>query len=1120
MGHKVSHDFNSTVDGADKVAVTAMGNASASSTDNARQSNIVQDKVDNIVQTNPVEQTDVPQSSFDLGAARKRLKQLREHVVPNVSQQDDYSSNLPDQVNKSKFAGRSINDLLVMEIFAGSARLTKACRGLGMRAVAVDKTQDRSEGSHIFQCDVTNESDRQSLVAFLEAERDNLGWVHFAPACGTASKAREREQPGLERKGFSLPKPLRSELHPLGLPGLTGVDKLRTETANLVYEVCAQLVTMLVQWGVCCTIENPTNSLFWCVPCIKTLVSNLGGYDCIFDNCCHGGQRKKSSKFWCSQPWFQALVAQCPGATKHFHKPWKPAIVDGKLVYPTAEEAAYPHLLCARLAELCRQQLLVEGAVDPQDMEQQQQIEQPSMHRLVLSALPRGKKFKPLVSEYGSYVVAMHSLQIIFPENRLPSGAHLVHQRIAKWGEERVDDGTIIHESLQQVGNGDQFLVSQFGIPREPMDFLQRAVECGHPRGMAIHLPDNVKGVLEEALFMDPSALALFRCNELKKWTIRASELAAEEKRFKDAMPEHLRRLLHKKRLLVFGEMLESVGYPDKDLIRDISSGFKLTGWQAKTKVFPSCVKRPQFDVATLHKMSQGLNKTIVNQLEREDDDDPTVLHTWNKTMEEVELGFIWKDENPDWQRVLLAKRFGLVQKAGKLRVIDDCSIGGINSTLGTTEKYRIHAIDECAAYLAFMLDLQASRGKTVSLKGRTFDMKAAYKQYGVDSQDRDLIRLAVRNPVDHAVSLFGVNSLPFGATGSVGGFLRISMAVWYLGLAIFKLPWTAYFDDYTVFSRDELVCNTSQTICNLFDLLGIDFAREGDKAGDFSDCFKSLGVEIRLDRFSQGAVLIGHTHDRCEELRTVLGDILNAGSVSPKQAMSLRGRMHWFESFAFGRVANSAVKVIGDVSLRREKLVKLNLQELNAIRFLHERVVVAPPLNITPSCLRCWLVFTDGACEGPEGSKVGSIGGVLVNPDGNIVSFFGGIVPADIMDLFMQDSKNLIYELEVLPVLVASRAWGKRLASFQVCWYLDNEAARSACIKAYGATLIADRLVNAFIRDETDHQIKSWFGRVPSLSNIADAPSRCEDSFLRGHGVQKVNIDWHGLGSVVLAGS
>ncbi|CAJ1435807.1 unnamed protein product, partial [Effrenium voratum] len=34
---------------------------------------------------------------------------------------------------------------------------------------------------------------------------------------------------------------------PLGLPGLSGVDKLRTETANLVYDACAQLVQELVR---------------------------------------------------------------------------------------------------------------------------------------------------------------------------------------------------------------------------------------------------------------------------------------------------------------------------------------------------------------------------------------------------------------------------------------------------------------------------------------------------------------------------------------------------------------------------------------------------------------------------------------------------------------------------------------------------------------------------------------------------------------------------------------------------------------------------------------------------------------------------------------------------------
>ncbi len=141
-----------------------------------------------------------------------------------------------------------------------------------------------------------------------------------------------------------MPQPLRTEAHPLGLPGLTGVDKLRTESANLVYEACANLIKLLASWGVCCTVENPSNSLFWCVPCIVELVQQFGGYGCIFDNCCHGGQRKKGSKFWCAQPWFQSLQAQCPGDDVHRHKAWKPSVVNGKLQFPTAEEAAYPTL--------------------------------------------------------------------------------------------------------------------------------------------------------------------------------------------------------------------------------------------------------------------------------------------------------------------------------------------------------------------------------------------------------------------------------------------------------------------------------------------------------------------------------------------------------------------------------------------------------------------------------------------------------------------------------------------------------------------------------------------------------------------------------------------------------
>ena len=306
-----------------------------------------------------------------------------------------------------------------------------------------------------------------------------------------------------------------------------------------------------------------------------------------------------------------------------------------------------------------------------------------------------------------------------------------------------------MHESLNgsHLKNEDVVALSQFGIPWSPMDFCNRAVSCGHPRGMAVHLPDVVTRVLRENLSMEPAELALHRCRELTRWTMRAKQLAPKEEEFKANLAPHLKVLLAKKRLLVLQEMLDYLQYPDRHLVRDISQGFRLTGWQDKTGVFPKCVKRPNFSIGTLRQMAKGLNRSICEQLGGENDGDETVQQTWEKTLEEVSLGYIWRDTESDAGEVLLAKRFGLQQKAGKLRVIDDCSIGGINGALGVVEKYRVHAIDETAAYIAWMLDYMKAGGRLEGLSGRTYDMKHAYKQYGISVQDRQLVRLAVRDP-------------------------------------------------------------------------------------------------------------------------------------------------------------------------------------------------------------------------------------------------------------------------------------------------------------------------------------------------------------------------------------
>ena len=168
--------------------------------------------------------------------------------------------------------------------------------------------------------------------------------------------------------------------------------------------------------------------------------------------------------------------------------------------------------------------------------------------------------------------------------------------------------------------------------------------------------------------------------------------------------------------------------------------------------------------------------------------------------------------------------------------------------------------IDEISAMLAWMFDYQKNcGGSSHPIRGRTFDLKAAYKQSGLCESDRDLVRLAVKDTESHSVRYFGLNSLPFGAVGSVGGFLRVSMALWFLGITALSLAWSAYFDDYTVFCAEPLRRNTDQTVVAFFDLLGIDYAKEGSKAVHFDDCLKTLGPQIDLRRFNQDGLCGSH---------------------------------------------------------------------------------------------------------------------------------------------------------------------------------------------------------------------------------------------------------------------
>ena len=142
------------------------------------------------------------------------------------------------------------------------------------------------------------------------------------------------------------------------------------------------------------------------------------------------------------------------------------------------------------------------------------------------------------------------------------------------------------------------------------------------------------------------------------------------------------------------------------------------------------------------------------------------------------------------------------------------------------------------------------------------------------------------------------------------------------IGQVCLGLWWSSFFDDFPTLTASSVADKCKAQVHLLFDLLGIDFARDGDKAGSFGESFKALGLLIDLSEFSAGIVRIGHTESRRQELLSQIEMHLEQNCLKPKDAERLRGRLQWYDTFLFGRIANYSMSVIGKraISLLSER--------------------------------------------------------------------------------------------------------------------------------------------------------------------------------------------------------
>ena len=553
---------------------------------------------------------------------------------------------------------------------------------------------------------------------------------------------------------------------------------------------------------------------------------------------------------------------------------------------------------------------------------------------------------------------------------------------------------------------------SRVGVFHSVEQFLEKSLTVSHPIDTANPVPDVVKFAIFKVFTMSPSDISHHRTKVIKDVLELRESLSSDEAKLHGSMSPHISKVVKGKHILLFRRLLEDNGYDDMEAVSFLSRGVDLTGAHslpayAESKVVPATSTRDQ-----LLRESVWRRKSLASQHLSEDD--------FNKleeqTMKEVELGFLDGPMDdigisaalgtPNW---LLNPRFLLLQgPSQKPRAIDDCRRRGLNTAFTSLERLNLQDFDFVVAVCKLLrscrhgdqisLDLQT--GETLqgtvhassvddAWMARTLDLSKAYKQLAVSDDSRPLATVGYPGP-SGKWSYFAASSLPFGATGSVYGFLRVSRALWFLVNKLLLVPSCFYFDDFPHFSLSKCAKNVKLAFETFLHALGWQYAG-GDKNLPFDASFNILGGRINLEHLSDGHITVENKPGRLEHIAELVKHFEDDPTASSLSV--LRGHVNFASGFCLGRFLMPTVALLaGSVNTRKTsagnsiKSVCKHLVGLlrrskpRSVACIHE----GPPI----------IVFTDAAFDG----STATMGALVCDPAGGAPFVYDGVVPSEIL--------------------------------------------------------------------------------------------------------------------------
>ena len=1015
--------------------------------------------------------------------------------------------------------------------------MTCCLRHLGLASsFGVDHLRSKNIAAPASIADLTTSEGQQLLQTWLK--NPFVVGLFLAPPYGTASRA--RATPLKRKHGEKLgpgPPPLRNDAHPNGIPGLNFKDKLRIGKANVLYHLTSRLVQQAVNLGMMLCVQNPQYSHFWQTT-FWLEVSHLLKYS-VFHSCQYGSPRltRTMLAFNCNE--FFTVSLKCPGVSaKHKHAKW--GVTAARPLAP-AQETAYPMSL-ARSVAACYVNHLLSCGIKPLP-ETMDALTSHSAETLTLSRAhggvqPRASKLPPLLPLFSAkflihnppaelLCLALHSkvardvaLSSTFLPV-LPKGSKLL--TILPTPSSILSGGMMVEEfrghahavANDESLNVDTSRMSQiWGVPWSELQFIDKAVSTGHPMLTKTCIPDELKEAVEIFASTSMAQRMSHRAGVLKFWIDRAKFLAADEKRLHNSLPDGVSQVLLGKRLLVWKEMLSSIHHVDMPVVDEMIYGVHLVGEAAKTGIWPSKFAPAAMTVAELCNTARRERAGILTQFKRESE--PGIAEiVWQQTIEETKTGALVGPMSladvPD--SFPLSRRFG-VSQGSKVRCVDDFTRSAVNLATQTTESPKPHTLDVVSSLVVHIMN---SLGNRFDWQGRAFDLKGAYRQCPVNPSSYKYAHIAVVCPDDERAYAFRMNALPFGSVMSVHSFLRVSFSLWVLAVRLLRVLWCNYYDDFVTFAPRLEVDSISNCVHTFFKIVGWRFAETGEKAPPFNCAFSALGIKIDLSAMQGGTVLFDNTEKRTQELLSSLSKVLISGKLSRHEALRLRGRLQFACGQLFGRIGKASLAVLTFHAYAAVSSLLSN-EAIVALQSFVRLLTISEPRKILRHEGHPWFLFTDAAFEEKGGVFFARIGAVLVDGHGVCRQFFSEVLDDCMLkDLNVSKRSTIIFELEMLAILCGFHVWQNVLKNQHLVVFTDNNGARDCIISCTTQSLNAVPILKCLLEKEYKLGAHVWYSRVPTDSNIADAPSRAVISQLTEMGVLKVDVDTRAIVRLVI---